>query len=92
MPPNFEFPENQKLYTPLAPFAHDTAAGERELFTFARLKDGVTIDRARDELTDGRRARLAREYPVDNEGWSDHSSGRFERSSSRTTSSSSSGR
>ncbi|HEX2444954.1 MAG TPA: ABC transporter permease [Vicinamibacterales bacterium] len=68
MPPNFEFPENQKLYTPLAAFAHDTPRAQRNLFTFARLKDGTTIDQARDELS-AVAARLAREYPTDNEGW-----------------------
>jgi putative ABC transport system permease protein len=68
MPPNFEFPENQKLYTSLAAFAHAAPRAERSLFTLARLKDGVTIDQARDELATVA-ARLAREYPTDNEGW-----------------------
>jgi putative ABC transport system permease protein len=69
MPPNFEFPENQKLYTPLALFAHDRPRTERGLFTLARLKDGVTIERAGSELT-AIAAQLAKEYPVDNDGWS----------------------
>ena len=55
-------PENQKLYTPLAPFAHDRPRTERGLFTLARLKDGVTIEQARGELT-AIAAQLAKESP-----------------------------
>jgi putative ABC transport system permease protein len=69
MPPNFEFPERQKLWVPLAPFAHDAKRTERGLMTLARLKPGVTIDRAQGELT-AIAARLAAEYPNDNDGWS----------------------
>ena len=68
MPPNFEFPENQKLYIPLAPLAHDRPRTERGLFPLARLKDGVTVERAGSELT-AIAAQLAKEYPVENDGW-----------------------
>jgi putative ABC transport system permease protein len=67
LPPNFEFPENQKIYTPLAPLAHDRPRTDRPLFTFARLKDGTTIERAGSEIT-AVAAQLAKDYPVEQEG------------------------
>jgi len=68
MPPNFAFPENQRLWTPLAPETLKDTRDARYLFTFARLKPGVTIERARDELN-AVAGRLATQYPATNEGW-----------------------
>ncbi|HSC27984.1 MAG TPA: ABC transporter permease [Vicinamibacterales bacterium] len=68
MPPGFAFPQNQRLWVPLAPFASREPRDFRGLFAFGRLKPGVTIDRARQEL-DVIASRLAAEYPDTNEGW-----------------------
>lgn len=68
MPPNFAFPENQRLWTPLAPETIKDTRDARYLFTFARLKPAVTIERARDELK-AIAGRLAQQYPLTNERW-----------------------
>lgn len=68
MPPGFEFPQNQKLWIPLGPVANKEPRDARGLFAFGRMKPGVTIDRARQEL-DAIATRLAAEYPSTNEGW-----------------------
>src|SRR5436190_11413838 len=48
MPPKFQFPENQYLWLPLAEFVYaPSPRGNRGLATFARLKDGVSIEQAR---------------------------------------------
>jgi putative ABC transport system permease protein len=69
MPEHFEFPENQRLWVPLAPTASKETRDARDLFSFGRLKPGVTRERATGELT-AIAARLAREYPATNDGWS----------------------
>jgi putative ABC transport system permease protein len=69
MPPGFEFPENQRLWTPLVPEVHEDERSLRYLFAFARLKPGVTLERATGDL-DAIASRLARQYPASNEGWS----------------------
>jgi putative ABC transport system permease protein len=68
MPQGFAFPNNQKLWLPLVPLVAKDERSFRGLFAFGRLKPGVTIDRARQEL-DAIAARLAAEYPTTNEGW-----------------------
>jgi len=68
MPPKFEFPNNQKLWVPLAPFANADDRTQRVNTIFARLKPGVSIDQARSELS-GIAARLARQYPDSNQDW-----------------------
>jgi putative ABC transport system permease protein len=68
MPKNFEFPENQKLWVPLAPFAHSDGRAVRNLMTFARLEPGVTLERGRSELG-AIATRLAAEYPDTSDGW-----------------------
>ena len=68
MPPGFRFPNNMRLWMPVAPLAHDAPRNVRNLFAFGRLKPGVTAAQATDELT-AIAARLAREYPATNEGW-----------------------
>jgi putative ABC transport system permease protein len=69
MPPNFAFPENQRLWVPLEPTTTRDRRDARYLFAFGRMKPGVTAERALEELN-AIAARLAREYPTSNEGWS----------------------
>ena len=71
MPPGFAFPNNQKLWIPLEPTVSKDPRNFRGLFAFARMKPGVTMERARQEL-DAIAARLAVEYPATNEGWTSH--------------------
>ena len=68
MPQGFAFPNNQRLWVPLVPMVAKDLRTFRGLFAFGRLKPGVTIDRARQEL-DAIARRLAAEYPTTNEGW-----------------------
>jgi putative ABC transport system permease protein len=68
MPAGFAFPNNQRLWIPLAPVVSQDPRGARGLFAFARMKPGVTPDRARQDL-DAIAGRLARQYPSTNEGW-----------------------
>jgi putative ABC transport system permease protein len=69
MPEHFEFPENQRLWVALAPTATKETRDARSLFSFGRMRPGVTRERATKEL-DGIAARLAKEYPATNDGWS----------------------
>jgi putative ABC transport system permease protein len=69
MPPGFAFPENQRLWTALEPELQNDARDARYLFTFGRLRQGVSAEPALADLN-GIAARLAREYPATNEGWS----------------------
>jgi putative ABC transport system permease protein len=71
MPPQFAFPNNQRLWIPLEPLVSTGPRSARALFAFGRLKPGVTIDRARQEL-DSIAARLVSQYPLTNEGWTVH--------------------
>ncbi len=68
MPAGFAFPNNQRLWIPLAPVVSQDPRGTRGLFSFARMKPGVTIERARQDL-DAIAGRLAGQYPLTNEGW-----------------------
>ena len=69
MPPKFMFPETQRLWVTLAPYAEKTDRDVRSNDVFGRLKPGVTTDQA---LTDikGIASRLEGAYPNQNEGWS----------------------
>ena len=69
MPPNFAFPENHRLWIALQPRLFQDPRHQRYLFTFGRLRPGVTAERALGELN-LIAERLAREYPATNEGWS----------------------
>lgn len=69
MPPQFSFPENQKVWIPLGPVSANDDRAMRFLFTFARLKPGVDLARARAELISISSA-LASEYPATNQDWS----------------------
>jgi putative ABC transport system permease protein len=68
MPEGFAFPENQRLWIPLGPRADKDARTERYLFAFGRLKPGISRQRAVEDL-DAIAARLAKQYPESNEGW-----------------------
>ncbi len=65
MPQGFAFPNNQKIWVPLVPLVAKDPRTLRGLFAFGRLKPGMTIDRARQEL-DAIAARLATQYPTTN--------------------------
>jgi putative ABC transport system permease protein len=67
MPPNFEFPELQKLWVPLMP-ATPPRRDARVLNVYARLRPGVTLDQAQSELAP-LAARLASAYPATNAEW-----------------------
>jgi putative ABC transport system permease protein len=68
MPQGFAFPFNQKLWTPLTPLVAKDQRNFRGLFAFGRLKPGVTMAQARQDL-DAIAGRLASQYPATNEGW-----------------------
>jgi putative ABC transport system permease protein len=65
MPPRFEFPENQRLWVPLAPHASTDPRDERGLFAFGRLKSGITRERAIEDLS-GIAMGLEKQYPTTN--------------------------
>ena len=69
MPEHFKFPEVQEAWIPIDPLLHDAARNVREVRVFARLKDGVSIEGASDDVR-AVAARLEREYSADNAGWS----------------------
>ena len=71
MPAGFAFPNNQRLWIPLEPEVSRDSRSVRGLFAFGRMKPGVTIERARQEL-DAIAGRLAGQYPATNEGWTSH--------------------
>jgi putative ABC transport system permease protein len=71
MPAGFAFPNNQRLWVPLEPLVSQDPRTFRGLFAFGRMKPGVTMERARQEL-DAIAGRLAVEYPATNEGWTSH--------------------
>jgi putative ABC transport system permease protein len=68
MPPRFRFPNNQWIWVPLAQYAVSTQRGERDLAVYARLKEGRTIEQARQEAASIAGA-LAAAFPDTNEGW-----------------------
>ena len=69
MPPKFSFPENQKVWIPLAPLAEKDPRTSRYLYTFGRMKPGVDLARARADMAT-MAATTAAQYPVTSEGWS----------------------
>jgi putative ABC transport system permease protein len=50
MPQGFEFPQNQRLWIPLAPLADKLERQARYLFAFGRLNPGVSRQRATEDL------------------------------------------
>ena len=71
MPEGFEFPENQKLWIPIAPVVSNDARNNRSLNLFARLKPGVSVAQAATE-TDAIMTRIAAEHPDTSENWGAH--------------------
>ena len=69
MPPGFAFPENHRLWVPLAEYGEATPRDQRGTQVMAKLKPGITIDQARSDLASVA-ARLASEYPESNQDWS----------------------
>jgi putative ABC transport system permease protein len=67
MPPHFAFPENQYLWVPLAQVAVNPDRAARNMAVFAKLKDGVTLDQARQEA-DAVAATLAKTFPASDDG------------------------
>ncbi|HUL72393.1 MAG TPA: ABC transporter permease [Vicinamibacterales bacterium] len=68
MPEGFQYPNNQKLWIPLEPLAATEPRSNRNELTMARLRPGVTMDLAREDVR-AISARLAQQYPVSNEHW-----------------------
>ena len=68
MPEHFAFPNNQRLWVPLAPVASRALRTQRDLWIFGRLAPGATFDTARAELST-KAAQLSSQYPETNNGW-----------------------
>jgi putative ABC transport system permease protein len=69
MPPGFKYPENQLAWTPLEPFVHDNPRSERNLAVLARLRPGVSVERAGVEVK-AFVERIAVQSPDTHMGWS----------------------
>ena len=69
MPPRFLFPENQRLWVPIASYQDSTPRDQRGLQVFARIKPGVTRQQVEADFK-GLAGRLASTYPTENENWS----------------------
>jgi len=68
MPPNMKFPFNSEAWLPLAqlpPAVVNLGRGNRQLFVFGTLPDGITLEQARSEFIAVSRE-LARQYPATN--------------------------
>ena len=63
MPPGFQYPNSQKVWIPLEPVSANDPRASRNLLTMARLKPGVTIDLAREDVR-AIAGRLAEQYPI----------------------------
>ena len=68
MQPKFLFPENSRLWVPVASFLDSAPRDQRGVQVFARLKPGVTIQQGQTDLQ-GIATRLAAAYPEQNENW-----------------------
>jgi predicted permease len=70
MPPRFSIPPTDAtIWTPLSLASASTDHGNRYLRVLGRLKPGVTIDRARQQM-DAIAANLGRAFPETNKPWS----------------------
>jgi putative ABC transport system permease protein len=67
MPPDFRFPEVAEYWVPLALDTQMYTRNDHGLEAVARLKDGVSIERARAEMSD-LAERIEQQNPVTNEG------------------------
>ena len=68
-PRGFSFPEEHELWVPLALAPDPAHRGQHYLRAVARLREGATLAEARTEMA-GLAARLARQHPETNTGWS----------------------
>jgi len=68
MPPKFAFPERAQLWIAQTPIEYTSPRGARNLNVIARLKPGVSLDQARQDIASVA-AGLSREEP-DDQGWS----------------------
>jgi putative ABC transport system permease protein len=68
MAPRFQFPENQYLWLPLAQNAVSQQRAARNMTVFAKIRETVTYDQARQEA-DAIAADLAKTFPDSNDGW-----------------------
>ena len=64
MPPRFAFPENQRLWVPLAEYGEKTGRDQRILQVFARRAPGVSLEQLSADFN-GIAQRLAATYPAD---------------------------
>jgi hypothetical protein len=71
MAQGFAFPNQARLWVPLTPLVENDPRDARNLFAFGRLKPGVTVERAQQDLN-AVAVRLAQEYPATNENWTAH--------------------
>lgn len=71
MPPKFAFPEIQKVWVPIAPIASADARSVRGGEIYARLKPGVSLEQARNDLKNIG-TRLSAAYPATNQDWTFH--------------------
>ena len=69
MPEGFAFPNNQRLWVPLAPIVHAAPRDARSNLVVARLAPGATLESAQSEVATVT-ARLAAIHPDTNERWS----------------------
>lgn len=69
MPPEFRFPMNGQLWTPLQLDSANAPRDRRNLEVIARLRDGVSVEEARTAMA-AMAERLAALYPETNKGWS----------------------
>ena len=68
MPPGFSLPSKRELWLPLPWDFPLDMRGAHFLIVFGRLKDGVSLEKARTEMV-ALAARLERQYPETNTGW-----------------------
>ena len=68
MPPGFAFPEMQRLWIAMQPRLFKDPRDQRYVFTFGRLRSGVSAEQALSDLNTIA-AGLEKDYPDTNAGW-----------------------
>ncbi len=69
MPPGFRYPQNSQVWIPMALGPRESGArGAHYIQAIGRLHAGVTLERARSEMTSIAH-RLEQEFPQDDKGW-----------------------
>ena len=69
MPPGFAFPQQSRVWLPLAPYAETSPRDARVQQAFARLRPGVTLEQASADVA-AIAGRLATAYPATSRDWS----------------------